>query len=182
MSRLLLIFSLNFDLSLIHQFKIKIMKTEEFITGMLLDSWNGKIKQANTLFEKLKDGKFAEPVAPGRNTVVFLMGHLIAVHDNMLEALELRKRLYPELDAHYLVEQQTGQRHPEYKELKEQWDMVNDVLDHHFRKMTTADWMAKHHYVSEEDFAKEPKRNKLNILVSRSAHLSHHIGQLVLVK
>ncbi len=36
--------------------------------------------------------------------------------------------------------------------------------------------------VSDEDFEKEPHRNKLNIIVTRTSHLSYHTGQLILLK
>jgi len=39
------------------------------------------------------------------------------------------------------------------------------------------EWFAKHSAVSAEDFAKEPHRNKLNILVNRTNHHSYHLGQ-----
>ena len=34
----------------------------------------------------------------------------------------------------------------------------------------------------EEDFIKEPHRNKLNIILTRTTHLSYHTGQLALLK
>jgi hypothetical protein len=36
--------------------------------------------------------------------------------------------------------------------------------------------------VSPEDFAKEPHRNRLNVLISRTNHMANHIGQLLLLK
>jgi hypothetical protein len=36
--------------------------------------------------------------------------------------------------------------------------------------------------VSEEDFAKEPHRNRFTLLLSRTGHLAFHLGQVVLVK
>jgi hypothetical protein len=48
--------------------------------------------------------------------------------------------------------------------------------------MKPDDWFAKHTAVSAEDFAKEPFRNKLNIIVTRTTHLQYHIGQLQLLK
>jgi len=35
---------------------------------------------------------------------------------------------------------------------------------------------------SAEDFAKEPHRNKLNIIISRTSHLQYHTGQIALLK
>jgi hypothetical protein len=36
--------------------------------------------------------------------------------------------------------------------------------------------------ISEQDFAKEPMRNKLNVLINRTNHLAYHYGQLRLIK
>lgn len=44
--------------------------------------------------------------------------------------------------------------------------------------MTPQQWMEKHSRVSEEDFTADPLRNKLNVLIGRTAHQSYHTGQL----
>jgi len=46
--------------------------------------------------------------------------------------------------------------------------------------MSWSDWGQKHVVVSEEDFAKDPSRNRFAILLSRTNHLSYHLGQAVL--
>jgi hypothetical protein len=48
--------------------------------------------------------------------------------------------------------------------------------------LTPDEWFQKHTAVTSEDFAKEPHRNRLNIVVTRTSHLSYHLGQLVLLK
>jgi len=35
--------------------------------------------------------------------------------------------------------------------------------------------------VSDEDFSKEPHRNKLNVIINRTNHMSYHLGQLILL-
>jgi len=47
--------------------------------------------------------------------------------------------------------------------------------------MSVADWLGRHTAVSAEDFANEPLRNKLNVLMGRTIHESYHLGQLNLV-
>ena len=42
------------------------------------------------------------------------------------------------------------------------------------------DWVQRHSAVSEEDFAKDASRNRFSILLSRTNHLSYHLGQAVL--
>jgi hypothetical protein len=49
-----------------------------------------------------------------------------------------------------------------------------------FASISAADWLKKHAAVSEEDFLKEPLRNRLAILLSRTNHLAYHLGQTAL--
>ena len=46
--------------------------------------------------------------------------------------------------------------------------------------MSSSDWVQRHSAVSEEDFAKDASRNRFSILLSRTNHLSYHLGQAVL--
>ena len=48
--------------------------------------------------------------------------------------------------------------------------------------MTAAQWLERHSSVSEEDFAKEPLRNRLAMMLSRTNHVSMHVGQALLAK
>jgi len=65
--------------------------------------------------------------------------------------------------------------------LKNRWRTINEKLTTHFANMTPAQWFERHTAVSEEDFAKEPHRNKLNVLLSRTTHQAYHLGQLILL-
>ena len=71
---------------------------------------------------------------------------------------------------------------PSVAELKEKLRVVNARLKDHIQSTTTAQWFERHMSVSPEDFAKEPHRNKLNIIISRTNHMAYHIGQLMLLK
>jgi hypothetical protein len=46
--------------------------------------------------------------------------------------------------------------------------------------MSSNDWARRHSSVSEEDFAKDPSRNRFAVLLGRTNHLSYHLGQAVL--
>ncbi len=56
------------------------------------------------------------------------------------------------------------------------------TLAKHFNILQPNEWLGKHTAVSEEDFIKEPHRNRLNVVIGRTNHLSHHLGQLTLLK
>ena len=60
------------------------------------------------------------------------------------------------------------------------WNVVNAELWKGFEKMSWNDWVQRHSAVSEEDFAKDASRNRFAVLLSRTNHLSYHLGQAVL--
>jgi hypothetical protein len=68
---------------------------------------------------------------------------------------------------------------PSIGNLKVYWKNVNTTLSKHFINLPATEWFQKHNSVSGEDFAKEPHRNKLNIIINRTNHLASHLGQLV---
>ena len=49
-----------------------------------------------------------------------------------------------------------------------------------FTALPPGDWLKRHEAVSEEDFAKEPLRNRLAVLQSRTAHAAGHGSQIAL--
>jgi hypothetical protein len=59
---------------------------------------------------------------------------------------------------------------------------VNDALLNHIQTLPAEDWFTRHANISEEDFVKEPHRNRLNVLLDRTIHLSNHRGQLLLLQ
>jgi len=154
----------------------------ELIIKQLITAWDGKVAQAEKLFDKLGATAPNHLIVPGGNSVLYLIGHLTVVSDRLLEAMNLEERVCPEWDALFLEAFNPQTVYPAYERVRENWDQVKEKLDTHFNRMDVADWLTPHHYVSEEDFKKEPQRNVLNILISRTAHLANHIGQLLLVK
>jgi hypothetical protein len=91
--------------------------------------------------------------------------------------------LYPELSTPFLKSpDKSGHAFPPVSELKSLWKIVNGKLSTHIESLSPSEWLQRHTAVSEEDFAKEPHRNRLNVLISRTTHLSYHYGQLVLLK
>jgi hypothetical protein len=66
-------------------------------------------------------------------------------------------------------------------ELIVKWRTILETLGNAFAKMNETDWLDRHTAVSEEDFKKEPQRNKLNVLLSRVSHRASHLGQIALL-
>lgn len=149
---------------------------------MALDAWSNEIKAANALQEKLTDEQLMREVAPSRNRGIYLLGHLTAVHDGMLRLLRFQDALHPELDKPFLDEADKAVADlPSVAQLRAQWKEVNDRLMDHMKALPAAEWFTRHANISEADFPKEPHRNRLNVLLSRTRHLAYHRGQLVLL-
>ncbi len=150
---------------------------------IVLDSWYTTISRANELFNSLTEEQLQNEVSPGRNTGTYLLGHLTAVHDRMLPLLGLGAQRFPQLDDVFLTSpDKSGKSKPSITELRAYWKEVNEALAASFRNMQPAEWLQKHTSVSEVDFVKEPHRNRLNVLISRTNHLSSHYGQLLFLK
>lgn len=149
----------------------------------VLDAWHSRIEAADKLFDSLSDEQLSREIAPGRNRGLYLLGHLTAVHDKMLPLLNFGSQMYPHLDEPFLNKaDKTVSDLPSAKELREKWKTVNAKLASHFNKLTPDEWFQRHTSVSEEDFAKEPHRNRLNVVVGRTNHMQYHIGQVALLK
>jgi hypothetical protein len=159
------------------------MTQEQLYVKMALAGWESTIKRTDTLFKSLDDEALSKEIAPGRNRGLYLLGHLTAVNDAMPVILGLGERKYPELEKVFLTSpDKSGLDMPDNATLREYWTETTERLATLFGSMQPADWFNKHTAVSAEDFAKEPHRNKLNVLLGRTNHLASHLGQLVLLK
>jgi hypothetical protein len=154
------------------------MTPEQSVVASAVHAWKLNVERADKLFSGLSEQQLLQEVAPGKNRLVYLWGHLVAVHDAMLPLLGLGQRLHPELDAAFLIaaDKAVVELSPA-AELKRDWDEVNGTLLAGFSAFTASDWARKHTVVSEEDFAANPLRNRLSILLSRTSHVAYHLGQ-----
>jgi hypothetical protein len=158
-----------------------IMTPEQSIVASAVHAWKLTVERADTFFASLTEPQLLTEVAPGKNRLVYLWGHLIAVHDAMQPLLGIGPRQHADLDAAFLQgADKTVDELPSAAELKRRWDEVNGRLLAGFNDFTAADWAQKHTAVSDADFAVNPLRNRLAILLSRTAHLAYHHGQAVL--
>ena len=150
---------------------------------MVLDAWHLQVKRTDDLIQNLTDEALGKEVSPGRNTGTYLLGHLTAVHDKMISLLNFGEPLYPELYAPFVSESDDPSKPtPPLSDLRKYWKEVSQTLAEHFSKLSPDEWFERHMAVSEEDFAKEPHRNKLNLIINRTNHLEYHRGQLVFLK
>lgn len=159
------------------------MNTTQLAVKMVLDRWYGSIKNFDTILNSLTDEQLEKEIAPNKNRGIYLLGHLVAVHDDMIRLLDFGDKLYPELFEPFIKSPDKAIAEiPSTKELKTFWNNHNVVLSQKMNSLSAEDWFQKHTAVTAEDFAKEPHRNKLNIIITRTSHLQYHTGQLALLK
>jgi DinB superfamily len=159
------------------------MNQEELFVQMALNPWKQYQQRADKLFDGLTDEQLTKEIAPGRNRGIYVLGHLTAVNDGLFDILELGERHFAHLD-HAFIKSPDRAVHqmPSLAELRDSWNKVSLRLAEHFEKMSPSQWFKKHKNISAEDFLKEPHRNKLSVLISRTNHLAYHMGQLMLIK
>ncbi len=157
--------------------------TQELFVKTVLFSWEQSLSQASAFFSNLTDEEFLRPIAPGKNRIIYLLGHLTAVHDRMMPLLGTGERQYPHLDETFITSPDNPAiTMPSPNDLRHAWTTVNNELTRHLRDWTPEEWLQRHTAVSEEDFAKEPHRNRLSVVLSRTRHVGYHMGQLILSK
>ncbi len=73
------------------------MTSHKLSVQVAINSWRLVVERADKLFSSLTEDDLLKEVAPGRNRLIYLWGHLTAIHDAMFPILGLGERLHPEL-------------------------------------------------------------------------------------
>jgi uncharacterized damage-inducible protein DinB len=158
------------------------MNRDQIFIDMALKAWNIQISRADKFFSSLPDEAFTKEIAPGKNRIIYLLGHLITVNEGMITLFELGKRSYHHWDEAFIQNADRVIDTVDLASLKKAWRESNDQLSILFAKMSADDWFARHTAMTDEDLVKEPSRNKLSVLLNRTSHVAYHLGQLVLAK
>jgi hypothetical protein len=158
------------------------MNTEQLLVQTALSSWELWLGRTSKAFDSLTDEKMLTEIAPGKNRPVYLLGHLLVVNDAMISQLRLGESAHENLREAFLKQpDRAAIETPSISELRQFWKDTNSRLSELMTELAPADWLEHHALVSEEDFAREPLRNRLAILLSRTSHISYHLGQLILL-
>lgn len=156
---------------------------DELLITTVVASWKQIVSRLDERFYSLGDEQLDKQVAPNKNRLFYLFGHLTAVHDRMLPLLGIGERLHPELDEAYISNPDRTISDPlSAADLKHAWSEVNAAITSGVDKFSADDWLQKHTAVSDVDFAKDPTRNRLAVFLNRTNHASFHTGQMALAK
>jgi hypothetical protein len=159
------------------------MTNEELFSAVAIAAWKRVVVSVEKQVSSFSDDEVLMEVAPGRNRVYYIVGHLAAIHDRLLPMLGIGDRLHPELDDLFI-------EHPDRTfadrlsptQANRTLVEVNTAVTRGVEVMAPLDWLKKHAAVSEEDFIKDPTRNRIAVLESRTAHAMYHAGQIRLLK
>ncbi len=150
---------------------------QDLFIATVLSNLEVAVKRASRTFDAYSDEELLQPIAAGKNRVVYLLGHLTAVQDRMLPLLGLGEQQYPPLDDLFISKPDNAATAlPPIPDLRRHWTAINTLLTEKLTAWTPGEWLERHTAVSAEDFAKEPHRNRLNVVLSRTGHLSYHLG------
>lgn len=149
---------------------------------MVLDMWNIMIKQTGELFNKISDEQLLTELEGLKNRGIYLLGHLTAASVQMFRLLDFRNPIVPHYKSIFIdnADKEVSES-PDVSEIRHNWNEVNNGLSNSFKSMSSSAWFQKHTSVFQDEFENEPHRNKLNIVLTRSNHLSHHYGQFLIL-
>ncbi|MCU1260844.1 MAG: hypothetical protein JWO80_3729 [Bryobacterales bacterium] len=129
------------------------------------------------MFE-LHRGTLLVEIAPGKNRIMYLWGHLAAVHDGMFSVLRLGERLHPELDAVFIAQPMPL---PSSAEIAK-GGRAFTLSSCDFTALGPNEWLERHGNASAEEFERNATRNRLAVLLNRTNHASYHFGQMMLAE
>jgi len=102
------------------------MGNEGTYVALGLKVWKAQIERADKLFGSLSSEEVLREIAPGRNRLLYLWGHLTAIHDAMLPLLGLRERLHPEFDVAFVSNPDKSRADiPTHEQVHRAWNVVS---------------------------------------------------------
>ena len=158
------------------------MTPDQMLVTAAISSWQQVITRVGTLCLSLNEEQLLVEVAPGKNRILYLWGHLTSIHDAMFSVLRTGERLHPELDAIFITHPDRSKPLPTSAEVARCWEVIHPALLSTFATLAPHEWLERHGNVSAEEFEQNPARNRLAVLLSRTNHASYHFGQMMLAK
>src|SRR5687768_11799449 len=115
----------------------KNLTEKELFVKMVVDAWEAQNSRVDKLLAGLSDEDFEKATAPDKNSGVYLLGHLTAVNDGLLEILGFGEKSHPQLEEVFLKNpEKSALEKPSVSELRRLWSEINAKLREHFQKTT----------------------------------------------
>src|SRR5258708_16938332 len=147
------------------------MQANESSETRMIDSalrvWKSTADRIDKFFGALSPEQLEQEIAPGRNRLIYLWGHIAALNDRLFPLVGLGPRLYPEMEVMFIA---NPDRPPisvySAEQLKQAWNRINERLLDEFSGWSPAEWLERHTAVSAEEFLPEPHRSRYTGLLS----------------
>src|SRR5438309_10488239 len=79
------------------------MTLETSLIDSALRNWRSNVDRAGRLFGNFSQEQLLQEVAPGKNRLIYLWGHLTAINDALIPLLGFGPRIHPELDLMFVA-------------------------------------------------------------------------------
>src|ERR1700730_7034722 len=117
-----------------------------------LRGWKSNVERADKLFGALSTEQLEKEVAPEKNRLIYLWGHLPAVNDGLLPLLGIGERLHPEFDVMFLSKPDKSiQLTFSGQSLNDGWEEIDQKVCGGFLKCSCSDWVQRPSAVSEAE-------------------------------
>ena len=116
------------------------MAFETSLIDSALRNWRSTVDRADKVFGNLSQEQLLQEVAPGKNRLIYLWGHLTAFNDALIPLLGFGSRMRPELDLMFVSNpDRTVTTILSGGELKNIWQETSQILWTGFSKLSAAD-------------------------------------------
>ncbi|MEO8209783.1 MAG: DinB family protein [bacterium] len=130
----------------------------------------------------LSDEDFKMELSPGKNTGVWILGHLVVSDDDLSTFLGKGKLLFPEYVKLFGqgTKVQPVENYPDVAALKKSWKQVSERNKIIYSELTDKELNEPHAMI--EDFEKDYFKTKERVIMAWQLHQVYHTGQLAIIK
>src|SRR5688572_6494550 len=105
------------------------MEQKQIFIQIAINAWNIQIGRADKFFNAINDESLRKEIAPGKNRIIYLLGHLIAVNDNINALFGMSERSYTHLDDVFVKNPDRSDLPiPDGSTLRQDWKRSNEQL------------------------------------------------------
>ena len=125
------------------------MTIETSLIDSALRNWRSNIDRADKFFGNLSQEQLLQEVAPGKNRLIYLWGHLTAFNDALIPLLGFGPRIHPELDLMFVSNpDRTVPTILLGEDVKIIWQETSEILWTGFSRLSVAEFYSAERRIS----------------------------------
>lgn len=149
--------------------KSESVTTENSYENLIFSAWLQQNRKISNIINRLSDEDLNKDIAPGRNSGLYLLGHLIASNDLLMPLLGFGNKMFPEYEKIFLcTPDKCIAKLPQASDLRAHWFALNDELRISFFNMKK----------DQAGFGPLLSNDKFSMLLYVINHQCYHLGQL----